>query len=272
MTTATNPDVNVAVVGEAPELSGEAASRSDISLPESQRKLLEALKATGKPLVIVMMSGRPLTLERENEIATSLLQVWHLGHEAGNAIADVLFGDYNPSGKLTMSFPRNVGQIPVYYNYKRTGRPQDLTKETQKFRSNYLDVSNEPLFEFGYGLSYTNFSYGDVRLSKNQMKGNEKITATITVNNTGNYDGEEVVQLYIVDPVASITQPIKKLKGFQKIFLKKGESKEVSFTITVEELKFFNGDLKWIAEPGEFKVQIGSSSDSVKEAAFRWTK
>lgn len=272
VTTATNADVIVAVVGEASELSGEAASRSDISLPESQRKLLEALKATGKPLVIVMMSGRPLTLERENEIATSLLQVWHLGHEAGNAIADVLFGDYNPSGKLTMSFPRNVGQIPVYYNYKRTGRPQDLTKETQKFRSNYLDVSNEPLFEFGYGLSYTNFSYGDVRLSKNQMKGNEKITATITVNNTGNYDGEEVVQLYIVDPVASITQPIKKLKGFQKIFLKKGESKEVSFTITVEELKFFNGDLKWIAEPGEFKVQIGSSSDLVKEAAFRWTK
>ncbi len=272
VTTATNADVIVAVVGEASELSGEAASRSDISLPESQRKLLEALKATGKPLVIVMMSGRPLTLERENEIATSLLQVWHLGHEAGNAIADVLFGNYNPSGKLTMSFPRNVGQIPVYYNYKRTGRPQDLTKETQKFRSNYLDVSNEPLFEFGYGLSYTSFSYGDVRLSKNQMKGNEKIMATVTVNNTGNYDGEEVVQLYIVDPVASITQPIKKLKGFQKIFLKKGESKEVSFTITVEELKFFNGDLKWIAEPGDFKVQIGSSSDLVKEAAFRWSK
>lgn len=272
VTTATNADVIVAVVGEASELSGEAASRSDISLPESQRKLLEALKATGKPLVIVMMSGRPLTLERENEIATSLLQVWHLGHEAGNAIADVLFGNYNPSGKLTMSFPRNVGQIPVYYNYKRTGRPQDLTKETQKFRSNYLDVSNEPLFEFGYGLSYTSFSYGDVRLSKNQMKGNEKITATVTVNNTGNYDGEEVVQMYIVDPVASITQPIKKLKGFQKIFLKKGESKEVSFTITPEELKFFNGDLKWIAEPGEFRVQIGTSSDLVKEAKFTWAK
>ena len=272
VTTATNADVIVAVVGEASELSGEAASRSDISLPESQRKLLEALKATGKPLVIVMMSGRPLTLERENEIATSLLQVWHLGHEAGNAIADVLFGNYNPSGKLTMSFPRNVGQIPVYYNYKRTGRPQDLTKETQKFRSNYLDVSNEPLFEFGYGLSYTNFSYGDVRLSKNQMKGNDRITATVTVNNTGNYDGEEVVQMYIVDPVASITQPIKKLKGFQKIFLKKGESKEVSFTITLEELKFFNADLKWIAEPGEFRVQIGTSSDLVKEASFSWAK
>lgn len=272
VTTATNADVIVAVVGEASELSGEAASRSDISLPESQRKLLEALKATGKPLVVVMMSGRPLTLEREHEIATSLLQVWHLGHEAGNAVADVLFGHYNPSGKLTMSFPRNVGQIPVYYNYKRTGRPQDLTKETQKFRSNYLDVSNEPLFEFGYGLSYTSFSYGDVRLSKNLMKGNEKITATVTVNNTGNYDGEEVVQMYIVDPVASITQPIKKLKGFQKIFLKKGESKEVSFTITVEELKFFNGDLKWIAEPGEFRVQIGTSSDLVKEAKFSWSK
>ena len=269
---ANQSDVIVAVVGEASEMSGEAASRSDISLPESQRKLLEALRSTGKPLVVVMMSGRPLTLERENELATSLLQVWHLGHEAGNAVADVLFGAYNPSGKLTMSFPRNVGQIPVYYNHKKTGRPQPVGKETQKFRSNYLDVSNQPLFEFGYGLSYTNFSYSDVSLSSKEMKGNGKITATVTVTNSGNYDGEEVVQLYIVDPVAAITQPVKKLKGFQKIFLKKGESKDVQFTIGMDELKFVNSELKWVVEPGEFRVQIGTSSDNVKEAAFQLVK
>ena len=269
---ANQSDVIVAVVGEASEMSGEAASRSDISLPESQRKLLEALRSTGKPLVVVMMSGRPLTLERENELATSLLQVWHLGHEAGNAVANVLFGAYNPSGKLTMSFPRNVGQIPVYYNHKKTGRPQPVGKETQKFRSNYLDVSNQPLFEFGYGLSYTNFSYSDVSLSSKEMKGNGKITATITVTNSGNYDGEEVVQLYIVDPVAAITQPVKKLKGFQKIFLKKGESKDVQFTIGMDELKFVNSELKWVVEPGEFRVQIGTSSDNVKEAAFQLVK
>ncbi len=266
---ANKADVVVAVLGEASEMSGEAASRSDISLPESQRKLLEALAATGKPVVVVMMSGRPLTIERETELATSLLHVWHQGHEAGNAIADLLFGNYNPSGKLTMSFPRNVGQVPVYYNYKRTGRPQPMDKETQKFRSNYLDVTNDPLYAFGYGLSYTTFSYGDITLSKNQMRQNEKITATISVTNSGNYDGEEVVQLYIADPVASITQPIKKLKGFQKIALKKGETKQVNFTISAEELKFFNSDLKWIAEPGEFKVQIGTSSDNVKEAGFK---
>jgi beta-glucosidase len=270
--TANKADVIVAVVGEASEMSGEAASRSDITLPESQRKLLEALAATGKPLVVVMMSGRPLALEKENELATSLLHVWHQGHEAGNAIADLLFGNYNPSGKLSMSFPKSVGQVPVYYNHKRTGRPQPEGKETQKFRSNYLDISNDPLFAFGYGLSYTSFSYSDISLDKNQMRYSEKITATVTVTNTGNFDGEEVVQLYIVDPVASVTQPVKKLKGFQKIFLKKGESRQVSFVISAEELKFFNGDLKWVAEPGDFKVQIGTSSDNVKEADFKLVK
>lgn len=269
--TANKADVIVAVVGEASEMSGEAASRSDINLPESQRKLLEALAKTGKPLVIVMMSGRPLTIERESELATSLLQVWFQGHEAGNAIADVLFGNYNPSGKLTMSFPRNVGQIPVYYNHKNTGRPQP-NGPTEKFRSNYLDVSNHPLYAFGYGLSYTNFSYSDISLDKSQMNSLGKILATLTVTNTGTYDGEEVVQMYIKDPVASVTQPVKKLKGFQKIFLKKGESKAVSFTITSEELKFFNSSLQWVAEPGDFKVQIGSSSDNVKEAAFKLVK
>ncbi|HEU4470944.1 MAG TPA: beta-glucosidase BglX, partial [Flavisolibacter sp.] len=246
---ANKADVVVAVVGEASEMSGEAASRSDIGLPESQKRLIEALARTGKPLVLVIMSGRPLTLVRENELASSILHVWFQGHEAGNAIADVLLGNYNPSGKLTMSFPRNVGQIPIYYNHKNTGRPQPAgVDDAQKFRSNYLDVSNRPLFAFGYGLSYTNFEYSEVRLSKKEMRPAETITATVTITNRGNYDGEEVVQLYIKDPVASVTQPVQKLKGFQKIFLKKGESREVSFTISAEELKFFNSELKWVAE------------------------
>jgi beta-glucosidase len=259
------------MVGEASEMTGEAASRSDINLPESQRKLIEALAKTGKPLVLVIMSGRPLTISRETELATSVLQVWFQGHEAGNGIADLLFGSYNPSGKLTMSFPRNVGQIPVYYNHKKTGRPQP-EGETQKFRSNYLDVSNDPLFPFGYGLSYTSFTYSDVQLSKTQMPSAGNITATITVTNSGNYDGEEVVQLYIHDRVASVTQPVKKLKGFQKIMLRKGESKEVRFTITAEELKFYNIDLKLVTEPGIFDVMIGTNSREVKTASFTLLK
>ena len=268
ITIAAKADVIIAVVGEASEMSGEASSRSDISLPASQLRLLEALDATGKPVVVVMMSGRPLVLNRESEIADALLQVWFQGHEAGNAIADVLFGQYNPSGKLTMSFPRNVGQVPVYYNHKNTGRPQPKG-DPQKFRSNYLDVSNDPLYPFGYGLSYTQFGYSEITLDKKEMNASQTITASITLTNTGNFDGEEVVQLYIVDPVASVTQPVKKLKGFQKVFLRKGEKKEVRFRITVEELKFYNSQLAWVAEPGDFKVQIGTSSSQVQEAAFR---
>ncbi|HVF95780.1 MAG TPA: glycoside hydrolase family 3 C-terminal domain-containing protein, partial [Flavisolibacter sp.] len=264
---ANRSDVIVAVVGEASEMTGEAASRSDIGIPESQQRLIEALAKTGKPLVLVIMSGRPLTISKELAMATSVLQVWFQGHEAGNAIADVLYGTYNPSGKLTMSFPRNVGQIPVYYNYKNTGRPQG-PGETQKFRSNYLDVSNDPLLPFGYGLSYTTFSYGNLQLSDSFMTTKGKITATITVTNTGAYDGEEVVQFYIRDLVASVTQPVKKLKGFQKISLKKGESRKVNFVISSEELKFFNSDLKWVAEPGEFDVMIGTNSADVKSARF----
>jgi len=272
ITTANSADVIVAVVGESSEMTGEAASRSDISLPQSQRRLLEELAKTGKPLVVVMMSGRPLTIEKESQLATSLLHVWFQGHEAGNSIADVLFGAYNPSGKLTMSFPRNVGQVPIYYNYKNTGRPQDNSKPTQKFQSNYLDVANTPLYSFGYGLSYTSFNYGAIQLNKNSMRPNEKITATVTVTNNGNYDGEEVVQLYIRDLAASVTRPVKELKDFQKIMLRKGESKQVSFTITEEKLKFWNSDLKWVSEAGAFKVFIGTSSDNVKEADFSWVK
>jgi len=205
--TANRADVVVAVVGEAAEMSGESASRSDISLPASQQRLIQALAATGKPVVVVLMSGRPLVLNTESQVATSLLQVWFQGHEAGNAIADVLFGNYNPSGKLTMTFPQNVGQIPIYYNHRSTGRPQP-NGPWQKFRSNYLDVSNDPLYPFGYGLSYTQFTYGAVQLDKTTMRPTDKLQVKLRVSNTGKYDGEEVVQLYLRDVAASVAQPV----------------------------------------------------------------
>ena len=269
---ASRADVIVAVVGEASEMTGEAASRSDITIPESQQRLIQALAKTGKPLVLVIMAGRPLVLNMESKLATSIVYAWFQGHEAGNAIADVLFGNYNPSGKLTMTFPQNVGQIPIYYNHKSTGRPQVDGQPTQKFRSNYLDVSNEPLYPFGYGLSYTTFAYGDVNVSKKTMAAADKQTVTIQVSNTGKYDGEEVVQLYIRDMVASVTQPVKKLKAFQKIFLKAGESRQVSFTLTKDDLSFVGTDLTTIYEPGEFKVMVGGNSKDVKEASFMLTK
>ena len=265
--TANKSDVVVAVLGEASEMTGEASSRSDISLPETQRTLLSALAKTGKPIVLVLFSGRPLTLTMENELAGSILEVWFPGQEAGNAIADVLFGNYNPSGKTTITYPRNVGQIPIYYNHKNTGRPQP-DGPWQKFHSNYLDVVNGPLFPFGYGLSYTTFSYGEVLLNKKSLLPGDKLTATVSVSNTGNFDGEETVQLYIRDMVGSVTQPVKKLKGYQKIFLRKGESKNVVFTLSVEDLKFYNSNLKEVYEPGNFKVFIGSNSRDVKEAGF----
>jgi len=265
--TARRADVVVAVVGEASEMSGESGNRTNLDVPASQKKLIRALAETGKPLVLVMMSGRPLTLEEENSLADAILQVWHPGVEAGNAIADVLFGDYNPSGKLTMTFPRNVGQIPIYYAHRTTGRPQE-GDEFQKFKSNYLDSPNSPLFPFGFGLSYTTFEYGDVVLSKTTISADEMLEAKVTITNTGDYNGEEVVQLYIRDVVASITRPVKELKGFQKIFLEAGESKEVRFTLTEEALKFYNYDLDFVAEPGEFSVFVGGSSDKVKEARF----
>jgi beta-glucosidase len=264
---AAKADVIVAVVGESSEMTGEAASRSDISLPASQRNLLEALSKTGKPLVVVLMTGRPLAIVRESEIANAILLSWFGGDETGNAVADVLFGNYNPSGKLPMTFPRNVGQIPIYYSHKRTGRPNG-DGPTQKFRSNYLDASNDPLYAFGHGLSYTNFSYSDVKLSSSRMSKGQALKASVTVTNSGNYDGEEVVQLYINDPVASVTQPVKKMIGFQKFALRKGENREISFTITEEDLKFYNNDLKRIVEPGEFHVFIGGSSSDTRKASF----
>ncbi len=253
-------DVVVAVIGEASEMSGESSSRSSISLPDSQKKLIRALANTKKPLILVLMTGRPLALEEEIQLADAILLTWHPGIEAGNAIADVLFGKYNPSGKLTMTFPRNVGQVPIYYNHRTTGRPNS-GDEFQKFRSNYLDVPNSPQFSFGYGLSYTTFAYSNIMLSKNYMNSNEKITASIKLTNTGKVDGEEVVQLYIYDKIRSITQPVKELKGFQKIFLKAGESKDVHFTIGINELAFYHHDMSFKAEAGEFVIYIGTNSD-----------
>jgi beta-glucosidase len=269
LTAANGADVIVAALGEAAEMSGESSSRTNIEIPETQRKLLEALLKTGKPVVLVLFTGRPLALKWESENVPSILNVWFGGSEAGSAIADVLFGNVNPSGKLTTTFPQNIGQVPIFYNHKNTGRPLEQGKWFQKFRSNYLDVSNEPLYPFGYGLSYTNFTYGDVKLNTTNLKAGGTITATIAVTNSGTKDGQEVVQLYIRDLVGSITRPVKELKGFQKITLKAGETKNVSFTITTNDLKFYNYDLKYVAEPGDFKVFIGGNSRDVKEAGFK---
>ncbi|MDB5060944.1 MAG: beta-glucosidase [Mucilaginibacter sp.] len=268
--TAANSDIIVAVVGESQSMSGESSSRSDISIPESQRNLLKALAKTGKPVVIVLFNGRPLTLNWENENAAAILDVWAPGTEAGNAIAEVLFGNYNPAGKLTTTFPRSVGQIPIYYNHLNTGRP--YSNGPTKFKSNYLDVSNDPLYPFGYGLSYSKFTYSNVKLSKTNLKGNETLTATVTVTNTGSYAGEEVVQLYISDPVASVSRAVKELKGFKKINLQVGEKKDVTFNITPQQLKFYNSQLKYDWEPGEFVIQIGTNSAETKTAKVQWMR
>jgi beta-glucosidase len=269
--TAKKADVIVAAVGESANMSGEAASRSDISIPKSQRDLLKALVQTGKPLVIVLFNGRPLTLPWENKHADAILDVWAPGTEAGNAIADVLFGNYNPSGKITATFPRSVGQIPIYYSHKNTGRPFN-GHEPAKFKSDYIDISNDPLYPFGYGLSYTTFKYSGVKLDKTKLKGNEILKATVTVTNTGKYAGEEVVQLYISDPVASISRSVKELKNFQKIELKPGESRDVTFNVTTDDLKFYNEKLIYDWEPGEFIVQIGANSSDTRSASVQWAK
>jgi beta-glucosidase len=261
-------DVVIAAVGESAEMSGECSSRSDISLPENQEELLKALLATGKPVVMVLFTGRPLTINWEKANVPAILNVWFAGSEAGDAIADVLFGKVNPSGKLSATFPQSVGQIPIYYNHKNTGRPLAEGKWFQKFRSNYLDVSNDPLFPFGFGLSYTTFDYNNLKLSNSTLTNDGKLTVSVEVTNSGNYDGAEVVQLYLRDLVGSITRPVKELKGFQKIFLKKGEMQKVSFTLTEKDLRFYNSDLQWVSEPGDFKVFVGTSSANTLEAAF----
>ncbi|SER32904.1 beta-glucosidase BglX [Pedobacter rhizosphaerae] len=261
-------DVIVAVMGEGSEFTGESSSVTDIQIPETQKNLLKALAKTGKPIALVLFTGRPLALNWEEKNIPAILNVWFPGSEAGNSIADVLFGAVNPSGKLSTTFPQNVGQVPIYYAHKNTGRPLAEGKWFEKFRSNYLDVSNDPLYPFGFGLSYTTFNYSDIKLSSNTLTKGKTITASVTLSNTGKYEGKEVVQLYIRDLVGSITRPVKELKGFQKVSLKPGESKEVTFTIAENDLKFYNSDLKFVAEPGDFKLFIGTNSRDVKEASF----
>ena len=266
-------DVIVATLGETAEFSGESSSRTNLEIPQAQKDLLNALLKTGKPVVLVLFTGRPLVLVEENETVPAILNVWFPGSEAGLSIADVLFGDVNPSGKLTATFPRNVGQIPIFYNHKNTGRPLGNKEgKFEKFKSNYIDVRNEPLYPFGYGLSYTTFEYSNLKLDQTSISMDGKINITVDVTNTGNYDGKEVIQLYIRDVVGSVTRPVKELKGFKKAFIKKGETQTVSFDISVEDLKFYNYDLDFVAEPGDFEVFIGTNSDASLKTSFKLTK
>lgn len=258
---AKSSDVVVMVMGELENMSGEAASRTDIKLPGLQQELIAAIKKTGKPIVLVLLNGRPLDLSWENETVDAIVEAWFPGTSGGYAIADVIFGDYNPSAKLTVTFPRNIGQIPVFYNMKNTGRPADMEGANPRFVSRYLDVDNSPLFPFGYGLSYTTFNYDNVKLSSNKLTSNSEIVVTASITNSGDFDGDEIVQLYIKDKFGSVTRPVKELKGFQKIFLKKGESKTVEFKITAADLKFYNNDLNFVNEEGEYELFVAGSSD-----------
>lgn len=270
--TANKADVIVAALGEASEMSGESSSRADIGIPETQKKLLAALLKTGKPVVLVLFAGRPMTLKWESENVPAILNVWFGGIEAARAIGDVLFGDVNPSGKLAVTFPQHVGQVPLYYSHKNTGRPLAEQNWFYRFRTNYLDVSNDPLYPFGFGLSYTKFDYSNFKLSSNNLKAGQALTVYVTITNTGKMAGEEIVQLYTRDMVGSSTRPVKELKGFQKITLQPGESKVVTFKLTEQDLKFFNSDLKFVAEPGEFKVFVGPNVRDVQETSFTLAK
>jgi beta-glucosidase len=257
----------VMVIGEDWEWSGEAASRTSIKIPGVQTELLEKLKALNKPIVVVLMNGRPLDLSKENELADAILVTWYAGTMGGKAITQVLYGEYNPSGKLTMTFPMNLGQVPIYYYAKNTGRPIYLPND--KYKSKYIDSPNEPLFPFGYGLSYTTFAYSDIKLSATELSDKGEITASVNVTNTGSADGEEVVQCYVRDLVGSVTRPVKELKGFEKIALKVGESKVVKFTITPDMLAFHRLDMTLGTEQGDYKLFIGGNSQDVKEVGFR---
>lgn len=262
---ARSADAVIYVMGERWDLSGEAASRSNLNVPGVQTDLLEELAVLPVPVTVVLMNGRPLTLERENKLANAILDVWYPGTMGGEAVADVLFGKYNPSGKLTMTFPRNVGQVPIYYNMKNTGRP---IQGDEKYTSRYLDVPNTPLYPFGFGLSYTTFSYAAPIVSASTLTDSAPLTVSVTVTNTGNYDGEEVVQLYVQDLVGSVTRPVKELKGFRKIFLKAGESKDVKFTLTSADLAFTRKNNTWGTEAGNYKVYVGTNSADVQEGIF----
>jgi beta-glucosidase len=267
--TANNSDVVILALGESANMTGEASSRSTIVLPGVQEELAKEIFKTGKPVILVLMNGRPLAINWLSENIPAILEAWFLGIQTGNAIADVLFGNYNPGGKLPVTFPRSEGQIPIYYNHKSTGRPGN---DRVRFSSKYFDLPLTPLYPFGYGLSYSKFSYGKMKLSSDKISPDGELNVEVNVRNIGDYDGEEVVQLYIKDDFASVTRPVKELKGFQKIFLKKGENKSVKFTIGKEQLSFYDKNMKWTVEPGTFKIYIGTNSAEVQEASFEVTE
>lgn len=264
-------DIVILSVGEARDMSGEAKSRSNIHLPGVQEELIQAVVATGKPVVVLISAGRPLVFNWTADHVPAILYTWWLGTEAGNAIADVLFGDYNPSGKLPMTFPRTEGQVPIYYNHYNTGRPARNDND-KLYRSAYIDLSIYPKFPFGYGLSYSKFDYSNLSVSKTSLKGNEPLQVSVTVTNSGNVDGEEVVQLYIRDMVGSVVRPVKELKGFQKVMIKKGESKTITFTVTTNDLRFYNDQLKYDWEAGDFAIMVGTNSTDVLSKKISWAK
>jgi len=262
---ARSSDVTVLAVGETAEMSGEAASRTSLDLPGRQLELIQAIHATGKPYVVVLMNGRPLTINWLADNSPAILESWFAGTQAGNAIADVLFGDVNPGGKLPVTFPRTLGQVPIYYNHKSTGRPPT----DQKYTSKYLDVPVTPLYPFGYGLSYTQFTIGQPELSATSIVANGQLTVSVEVENTGKVTGDEVVQLYVRDEASSVTRPVKELKSFQRVTLKAGEKRRLQFTLTPEHLGFYNREMRWIVEPGDFRVMVGPNTEDLREARFQ---
>jgi beta-glucosidase len=259
---ARSSDIVIAVVGESSAMSGEAAARSDLSLPGVQEQLIKDLVATGKPVIVILMNGRPLTIPWIAEHASTILEAWWLGTEAGPAIGDVLFGDYNPSAKLTMTFPRTVGQIPIYYNQKSTGRPYN---PDNKWNTKYLDIPNSPQYPFGYGLSYTTFTYDSIQIKEKEFSMKDSIIVAVKVTNSGSREGEEIVQLYVRDLVGSVTRPVKELKGFEKIKLAAGESKNVTFKLTAGDLAFHTAEMKFEAEPGNFWIMVGPDSERLQK-------
>lgn len=268
MKVAAQSDVIVAAMGECADMSGESASRTDIRIPDAQRDLLQALVKTGKPIVLVLFTGRPLDLTWEEKNVAAILNVWFAGSEAGDAVADVLLGKSVPSGKLTTTFPRSVGQMPLYYNQVNTGRPDFNPNEFNRYQSNYLDCSNDGLYPFGFGLSYTKFEYGEMKLSAGVLQKGGTLTVTVPVENTGDCDGTEIVQLYIRDLYADIARPVKELKGFNRVFLKKGERREVVFTLSENDLKYYNAALEYKCDAGKFQVMVGPDSRNVQMKEF----
>ncbi len=264
MQVAKNADVIVVALGESAEMSGESSSRTSLTLPDAQRILLDSLLTLNKPVAMILFAGRPLVLSKENKELDAILNVWYGGSEAADAIADVVYGKKSPSGKLTVSFPRCEGQLPLYYNHLNTGRPDPDNSRFNQYWSNYIDCENTPLYPFGYGLSYTTFEYGAPAISSNELSDGETLTISIPVSNTGKREAEEIVQIYIRDLLAEGVRPVKELKGFKKVSINAGETKNVTFNITTDDLKYYNPELKYVCEPGEFELMIGPSSANVQ--------